>query len=160
VGSIYGRDPEDIAIYLADGLVRQSCWELCFTVGLAPGTSRPLLVMSPMVAKTLAKAGSNIEDLRKRLYHHARIPAWKFEDYIGKYSNCVPGRRTLRRLHEDGLAAAHFAESDDPNRLVPIVERAEDILIAVSGDPYRSNAMVFGSNGLHGFPTSREIRLA
>jgi hypothetical protein len=159
VGSIYGRDPEDIAIYLADGLVRQSCWELCFTVGLAPGTSRPLLAMSPMVAKTLAKAGSNIEDLRERLYRHARIPAWKFEAYIGKYSNCVPGRRTLQRLHEDGLAAAHFAESDDPNRLVPIVACAEDILIAVSGDPYRSNAMVFGSNGLHGFPTSREIRL-
>jgi hypothetical protein len=43
---------------------------------------------------------------------------------------------------------------------VPIVERVEHILIVVSGDPYRSNAMVFGSNGLHGFPTSREIRLA
>ncbi|SFM21584.1 hypothetical protein SAMN03159423_0019 [Bradyrhizobium sp. NFR13] len=160
VGSIYGRDPEDIAIYLADGLIRQSCWELCFTAGLAPGTLRPLVAISPMVAKTLAKAGSNIEDLRERLYRHARIPAWKFEAYIGKYSNCVPGRRTLRRLHEDGLAAAHFAESDDPNRLVPIVERADHILIVVSGDPYRSNAMVFGSNGLHGFPTSREIRLA
>ena len=113
-----------------------------------------------MVAKTLAKAGSNIEDLRDRLYRHARITAWKFEAYIGKYSNFVPGRRTLRQLHDDGLAAGQFAESDDPNRLVPIVQRPEDILIVVSGDPYRSNAMAFGSNGLHGFPTSREIRLA
>ncbi|MDB5610243.1 MAG: hypothetical protein JWP25_7143 [Bradyrhizobium sp.] len=160
VGSIYGRDPEDIALYLADGLIRQSGWELCFTAGLAPGTHRPLLVISPMVAKTLAKAGSNIEDLRDRLYRHARITAWKFEAYIGKYSNFVPGRRTLRQLHDDGLAAGQFAESDDPNRLVPIVQRPEDILIVVSGDPYRSNAMAFGSNGLHGFPTSREIRLA
>lgn len=160
VGSIYGRDPEDISLYLADGLIRQSCWELCFTAGLAPGTSRPLLAISPMVAKTLAKAGSSIEDLRERLYRHARIPAWKFETYIGKWSNTVPGRRSLVQLHEDGLAAAHFAESDDPNRLVPIVARAEDILIVVSGDPYRSNAMAFGSNGLHGFPTSRAIRIA
>jgi hypothetical protein len=43
-------------------------------------------------------------------------------------------------------------------RLVPIVERPEDILVVVSGDPLRSNACVFGSNGMHGFPTSRRVR--
>ena len=36
-----------------------------------------------------------------------------------------------------------FAESDDPERLVPVVEKAEDIMIAVSGDPLRTNAYVF-----------------
>jgi hypothetical protein len=158
VGSI-GRNLDEVVTYLADGLIRQSGWELVFAAGLAPGTHRPLLAISPMVAKTLAKHGSNIEDLRERLYQLARIPAWKFEAYIGKYSNFVPGRRTLVQLHADGLAAAHFAESDDPDRLVPIVQRAEDIMIVISGDPYRSNAMAFGSNGLHGYPTSKEIRL-
>lgn len=158
VGSI-GRNLDEVIAYLADGLVRQSGWELCFTAGLAPGTHRPLLAISPMVAKTLAKNGCNIEQLRKRLFDQARIPAWKFEAYIGAYSNFVPGRRTLLQLRDDGLAAPLFAESDGPNRLVPIVQRADDILIVVSGDPYRSNAMVFGSNGLHGFPTSKEIRL-
>lgn len=159
VGSISGRDPEDIAAYLADGLVRQSGWELVFTAGLAPGSCRPLVVISPMVCKTLAKAGSDIEDLRERLFRLARIPASQFEAYIGKFSNLVPGRQTLLQLHKAGLAADHFAASVDPNRLVPVVARAEDILIAVSGDPYRSNAMVFASNGAHGFPTSQEIRL-
>lgn len=158
VGSIYGRDPGDIAAYLADGLVRQNCWELCFTAGLAPGTNRPLVVISPMVAKTLARAGCDIAGLRRRLFDRARITASKFETYIGKWSNTVPGRRTLQQLHRDGLASAEFAESDDPERLVPVVARETDILIAVSGDPYRSNAIVFGSNGLHGFPTSRVIR--
>ncbi|MCG6203584.1 hypothetical protein LPW26_02935 [Rhodopseudomonas sp. HC1] len=157
VGSIYGRDPDAIVMYLADGLVRQNSWELCFTAGLAPGTQRPLLAISPMVAKTLAKAGCDLADLQQRLFRHARLPASKFETYIGSWSNTVPGRRTLRQLHRDGLASVQFAESDDPGRLVPIVERAEDILIVVAGDPYRSNAMAFGSNGLHGFPTSREI---
>ncbi|MEN2988362.1 UGSC family (seleno)protein [Tistrella sp. BH-R2-4] len=160
VGSIYGRDPEDIARYLADGLVRQSGWELVFTAGLAPGTCRPLVAISPMVAKTLAKAGSDPQDLRERLFRLARIPASRFESYIGKFSNMVPGRRTLLQLHEAGLAADIFALSDDPHRLVPVVTRPEDILIAVSGDPFRSNGMVFGSNGVHGFLTSQEIRMA
>jgi hypothetical protein len=158
VGSVYGRDPDQIARYLADGLIHQSGWELIFTVGLAPGTHRPLIAISPMIAKTLAKAGVDRQGLQELLFKHARIPAWKMEAYIGTYTNLVPGRRTLNELHAEGLASAQFALSEDPDRLVPIVERPEDILLVVSGDPYRSNAIVFGSNGLHGFPTSREIR--
>ena len=158
VGSIFGSDPEEIARYLADGLVRQSSWELVFTVGFARGTYRPLLIVSPMVARTLRNAGVSKHDLRRMLYQHARLPAWKMERYIGLWSNLVPGRPTLRELVDAGTAAAHFAESDDPDRLVPIVERPEDILLVLSGDPLRSNAYAFASNGMHGFPTSRRIR--
>ena len=158
VGSAYGRDPEVIARYLADGLVRQSGWELCFTVGLAPDTHRPLVAISPMIAKTLAGAGVDRDGLRQRLFDYARIPAWKMEQYVGEFTNHVPGRPTLLEMHAAGTASAQFALSDDPNRLVPIVERPEDILVVVSGDPYRSNALVFGSNGMHGSPTSRLIR--
>ena len=45
-----------------------------------------------------------------------------------------------------------FYESDDPDRLVPIVWEAEDFMIAVGGDPLRNNAYVFGHNGFLGFP--------
>jgi hypothetical protein len=158
VGSAYGRDPEVLARYLADGLVRQSGWELCFTVGFAPGSHRPLVAISPMIAKTLTKAGVDRRGLQQLLFKHARIQAWKFEQYIGEFTNMVPGRPTLVQMHADGTASAQFAASDDPNRLVPIVERPEDILLVVSGDPYRSNAIVFGSNGMHGLPTSRVVR--
>jgi len=158
VGSIYGRDPDQIARYLADGLVRQSSWELVFTVGFARGTHRPLLVLSPMVARTLARAGTTKHALRQLLYEHARLPARQLETYIGAWSNLVPGRPSLRQLVENGTAAPYFAESDDPERLVPIVEKPDDILLVLSGDPLRSNAAVFGSNGMHGFPTSRRIR--
>ena len=125
---------------------------------MAPDTHRPLVVISPMIAKTLSKAGVDRTGLQKLMFKYARMPAWKMEEYVGKFTNLVPGRRTLNKLHAEGLASSQFALSDDPNRMVPIVERPEDILLVVSGDPYRSNAIVFGSNGLHGFPTSREIR--
>ncbi|MCH9675228.1 MAG: hypothetical protein K0U93_27550, partial [Gammaproteobacteria bacterium] len=92
IGSIYGDDPEQIASYLADGLVRHSSWELVFTVGFAPDTYRPLLVLSPMVVRTLSRAGWTKARLRERLFQLARIPARKMEQYIGPYSNLVPGQ--------------------------------------------------------------------
>jgi hypothetical protein len=158
VGSIYGRDPRSIARYLADGLVRQSGWELIYTVGFANGTHRPLVVLSPMVAKTLARTGVGKTELKQLLFEYARIPARKMETYIGNWTNLVPGRPTLRDLVQTGRASAQFALGDDPERLVPNVERQEDIQVEVSGDPLRSNACVFGSNGMHGYPTSRRVR--
>ena len=104
------------------------------------------------------RGGMSKKDLRENLFDYARIPASKFETYGGLSTNFLPGRPTLRQLVDDGTAAAHFAESDDPNRLVPIVEKPEDILLVVSGDPLRSNAYAFASNGMHGFPTSKRIR--
>ena len=159
VGSIYGNDPGRIARYLADGLVRQSGWELVFTVGFARGIYRPLLVLSPMVAKTLARSGTTKQKLRSLLFQYARLPASKLESYIGAWSNLVPGNQSLHQLVEAGTAAPQYAESDDPERLVPIVEKPEHILLVLSGDPLRSNACVFASNGMHGFPTSKRIRL-
>ncbi|MDD9913055.1 MAG: hypothetical protein OXT01_00155 [Rhodospirillaceae bacterium] len=159
IGSIYGNDPQEIARYLADGLVRHTSWELIFTVGFARGTYRPLLVISPLVAKTLQRAGMSKENLRSALFDYARLPAEKLERYIGQWTNLVPGKPTLDQLVAGGTAAAHFASEDDPQRLVPIVEKPEDILIIVSGDPLRSNAYAFASNGMHGFPTSKRIRI-
>jgi hypothetical protein len=158
VGSIYGKDPHVIARYLADGLIRQSGWELIFTAGFAPDTHRPLVVLSPMVAKTLTRAGIGKAELKRLLFEYARIPAWKMETYIGAWTNLVPGQPTLRELVAAGRATRQFALDDNPERLAPIVERPEDILVVVSGDPLRSNACVFGSNGMHGFPTSRRVR--
>ncbi len=159
IGSIYGNDPHTIARYLADGLVRQSGWELVFTLGFSRGLYRPLLVLSPMVAKTLARSGTTKERLRGLLFRYARLPASKLESYIGAWSNMVPGNRSLNELVEAGKAAPHYGESDDPERSVPIVEKPEDILLVLSGDPLRSNACAFASNGMHGFPTGKRIRM-
>jgi hypothetical protein len=130
-----------------------------FTVGMALGAQRPLLVLSPILAQTLARTGLTKQDVQRRLFEHARIPASRFERYIGEWTNLAPGRPSLRDLVARGRAAPIFAESDDPERLVPVVARAEDIMIAVSGDPLRTNAYVFAHNGILGFPTTKPVRL-
>ena len=131
---------------------------MAFTAGFAPGTSRPLVIISPLVANTLAKGGFDKVRVRDALFEYARIPAHQFERCIGLWSNLVRGRRTLNELVASGEAAPVFAESDDPDRLVPVVAAPEHIQIVVAGDPRRSNAMAHGSNGMHGMLTSRVIR--
>ena len=59
----------------------------------------------------------------------------------------------------EGLIPPLFHETDDPERLVPIVWKPSDLMIAVSGDPLRNNAYVFAHNGFLGFPTARKIHL-
>ena len=158
IGSIFGDDPARIADYLADGLVRHTSWELIFSVGFAPGTYCPMLVLSPMVAKTLSRAGWDKARLRKELFDRATLPASKVEKYVGLWTNFVPGGQSLTSVVKDGRAAPVFAQSDDPHRLVPIVEKPDDLLIVISGDPNRSNAYALASNGMHGYPTSRRVR--
>lgn len=159
VASVFGQKPEQMLPYLADALVKQSGWELAFTVGIAQGTYRPLLLLTPILAETIAKAGWSRDDLKDALFEQARLPASKFEKYIGGYNNLVPGRRTLLDMVNLGKAPRIFAESSDPERLVPIVAEPDDILIAVTGDPMRTNAYVFSHNGMLGYPVGKEIRL-
>ena len=159
LASVFGTRPEEMIPYLADGITRLVAWEVMFTVGMAMGAQRPLLVLSPILAQTLARGGLTKQDVQRRLFEHARIPASRFERYIGEWTNLAPGRPTLHDLVKRGRAAPIFAESDDPERLVPVVARAEDIMVAVSGDPLRTNAYVFAHNGILGFPTTRPVRL-
>jgi hypothetical protein len=158
LASVYGNEPDRMIAYLADGLCRQIGWEVIFTVGLATGTQRPLLILSPILAETLARAGLSKLDVQRLLFRHARIPARKFEHYLGAWTNLVPGRPALTELVRQGRAPAVFAESDDPDRLVPVVCAPEDVMIAVSGDPLRTNAYVFAHNGMLGYPTTKRIQ--
>ena len=58
-----------------------------------------------------------------------------------------------------GKAPKVFGASRDPERLVPIVIRPEDFMIAVSGDPLRTNCYFFSHNGMLGFPTAKAVKL-
>ena len=159
LASVFGTRPEEMIPYLADGIARLVAWEVIFTVGMSVGAQRPLLVLSPILAQTLARAGLGKQDVQRQLFEHARIPASRFERYMSGWTNLLPGRPTLRDLVKRGRAAPVFAESDDPDRLVPVVEKAEDIMIAVSGDPLRTNAYVFAHNGILGYTTTKPVRL-
>ncbi len=157
VGSVFGSTPDEIIPYLADGLARVTGWDLTHIHGLGHHQHRPLLVLSPLLARVFARGGWSRRDVKHALFQHARIPAWKFEKLIGEWSNLTAGRRRLTDLVAEGIVPAVFAESDDPDRMVPIVSDASKFLIAVAGDPNRANAYVMSHDGPHGDWTARQI---
>jgi len=159
ITSVFGKTAEECLPYLADSLVKYTGWELVFTVGIAAGTYRPLLILSPIIAKTIAASGLTKAQFQQRLFEQARIPAALFEKYIGGFNNLVPGRRTLFDLVALRKAPKVFGLSRDPQRLVPIVARPEDLMIAVSGDPMRTNCFFLAHNGMLGYPTTKRIGL-
>jgi hypothetical protein len=159
ITSVVGKTGEECLPYLADSLVKYTGWELMFTIGMSLGTYKPLLILSPIIAKTIARSGWTKADLQQQLYEHARMPARLFENYISRWTNLVPGKRSLFDLVALGKAPKVFGATRDPERLVPIVIRPEDIMIAVSGDPLRTNCYCLIHNGMLGFPTTKKIKL-
>ncbi len=159
LSTVVGSTAEEILPYIADGLAKHTGWELIFTVGLATGTYRPLVVLTPILARTIAASGFSKADIRQFLFEHARIPAWLFEKYISGWTDLVPGKRTLYDMAMLGKAPKLFGKSRDPERKVPVVVKPDDILIAVSGDPLRTNCQILTHNGMLGYPVAKEIRL-
>lgn len=157
IGSVFGSSPEEILPYLGDGLARVSGWDLTHNYGLGTGQFRPMLVLSPILARIFAGAGWSKDDVKTGLFEHARMPAWRYEKLIGEWSNLTAGRRKLRDFADLGQLPEAFAESDDPNRLVPIVVDPAKFVIAVAGDPNRTNAYAFSNDGPHGDYTAKAI---
>ncbi len=103
-----------------------------------------------------APAGAS-SDVKRYLYEHARTPAWRVEAFTEKWLDFRIG--SLERQVNLGRLPKAFHESNDPNRLVPIVLDPEDFVVLVSGDPLRTNAYAFAQNGYLGFPVAKKIRL-
>lgn len=158
VASVTGDTPERLLPYIADAVLKQHTWQLVFTVGSAMGMLRPLVLLSPILAETIAKAGWSKDDVKQYLFDHARMPAWGFERYLGEWTN-----HAIWNIVEQvrlGKVPKLFFESDDPNRMVPIVFAPEDYMIAVTGDLLRTNAYTFAHNGNLGYPVGRKIELS
>jgi len=156
--SVTGSKPEEIMPYLADQLARTVNWEIIFTVGgITYGTLRPALVLPPILAQVLAKAGWSKDDLKKYLYNHARMTAKRVETYTETWADFPI--QSLKHQVNLGKLPADFYASDDPERLVPIVLDPDDFMVLISGDPLRTNAYAFAQNGYLGFPTAKKINL-
>jgi hypothetical protein len=156
--SVTGSKPEEIMPYLADQLARTTNWEIIFTVGgITYGTLRPALVLPPILAEVLAKAGWSKDDLKKYLYDHARMTAERVETYTEKWADFPI--QSLKHQVNLGKLPKDFYASDDPQRLVPIVLDPDDFMVLISGDPLRTNAYAFAQNGYLGFPTAKKINL-
>ena len=87
--------------YLADAIVGKVGWELLFTVGMGAGTQRPLLILSPILAETLAKAGlvrpAEAASLRARAHPGREVRALR-----RRVDQFVPGRPTLAEIVKAG----------------------------------------------------------
>lgn len=150
---------EEMMSFMADNLERLvGIWAMyLFTVSPDGCTEMPHVVMSPIVAEVLAKAGYSKKDVKKYFFENARIPAWKVER----------GWKRLQRQYgptvcdevKQGHVPKLFCESTDPGRMVPVVCSPDDIMITVSGDPLRNNAIIFAHNGFLGYTTSKKIKL-
>ena len=157
IGSVFGSTPEEIIPYLANGLTRVSAWDLTHVHGLGTDQYQPLLILSPLLARTIANAGWGLAEVQAALFEQARIPASSFERFIGGWTNLTAGRPKLTDLVAEGTLPAVFAESDNPDRPVPIVTRPERLLLAVAGDPNRANAYAFSNDGPHGWWTAKRV---
>ncbi|MGZ5225828.1 MAG: UGSC family (seleno)protein, partial [Burkholderiales bacterium] len=153
--SVTGATPELLMPYLADGVVRQYSWQLMFTVGQGMGTLRPLILLGPIIARTIAGWGWSKQDLKRYLYDHARMPAHQYERILRDWT-----MKPTWNLEDEvrlGRVPKVFYESSDPNRMVPLVWDPDDYMIVVTGDPARNSAYVFAHNGVLGYPVAKKI---
>jgi hypothetical protein len=157
LSSLSGATPDELLPYLADSIERFNNWQITFTTSHGSGTLRPLAVLTPILARSLAAAGWDKARVQAFLFEHARRPASDFERQLRDWN--IRGKWNLKEDVEAGLIPRVFLESEDPQRRVPIVWKPSDIMIAVGGDPLRNNAYVFAHNGFLGFPTGRRIEL-
>jgi hypothetical protein len=128
-------------------------WQVMFTANMDKGwacSETPLLLLTPVLAETIAKSGWSKEDVQKYLFEKARVSAT---------SNPWMGRVDLCKAVSEGTLPKVFCESTDPKRMVPVVCSPKDILVGVTGDPLRTNAYLFTQNGFMGYVTSRAIKL-
>ena len=124
-----------------------------FTVGMGAGTQRPLLLLSPILAETIAQGGLDKATLKQRLFEHgahARPGSSSATSATGPTS--CPAARRSPRSSRPARSRPSSRSRTIPSGMVPIVCRAEDLMIAVSGDPLRTNAYVFAHNGILGLP--------
>ncbi|HEV7394627.1 MAG TPA: UGSC family (seleno)protein [Burkholderiales bacterium] len=155
ISSLSGSTPEEMMPYLADGVVRQYSWQIMFTVGQGMGTLRPLILLGPIIARTIAGWGWSKQDLKRYLYDHARLPAQQYERILRDWT-----MKPTWNLEDEvrlGRVPKVFFESSDPNRMVPLVWDPDDYMIVVTGDPARNSAYVFAHNGVLGYPVAKKI---
>ena len=156
VSSMAGSTPEALLPYLADGLVRHTFWQITFTVGLGYGKLRPLAMITPIIAETIARAGWSKQDVKRFLFEHARVPAWQFERLLRDWTH-KPIWNLTEEAERGNIPKALFAASDDPERMVPIVWSPDHFMLLVTGDPLRTSGYAFGHNGQLGFPVAKKV---
>lgn len=113
-----------------------------------------LILMSPSVAEVLSEAGYSKGDVNQYMYENVHLSAGLLEDCsIGGGGNKV----VLAELVAKGITPSHYADSDDPERQVPLLLRPDMVSIVVGGDAARNQNRIYVNNHAHGVPISKRI---
>ena len=136
-------------------LLGSTCGPWSFT-GVWFGRWHPLLVLGPAVAGVFAGDGWRKDDIRRYLFENLTLPARWLDRYA---RDVISTDLSLRDLVEKGLAPGRYADSDDPERPVPLLVREEWTEIVVAGDPGRNQSRAYINNHKQGPPVSRPVVL-
>ncbi len=117
-----------------------------------------VLLLTPVIAALLAKAGYSKQDVEAYLMKHATVPAHYYEWHMMLGDHHPPGT-TIASLVEAGVLPKAWRLSDHPDRLVPLMLPETRWLIVVAGDPLRNRSSIYRQNFKQGYATSRKVAL-
>jgi hypothetical protein len=117
-----------------------------------------VLLLTPVIAALLAKAGYAKADVERYIMQHALVPARYYEWSMLQADHHAPGT-TLAGLVEKGELPKEWRLSDDPERLVPLFLPQSRWLIVVAGDPTRNRSCVYRQNFKQGYAISKRVQL-
>lgn len=121
--------------------------------GLEFGAFHPLLVLGPAVAAALARHGVDKDALRAHLGEHLLVSASALQRcawMVGSTSFDLDAKVARRELDP------RYAGTD-PDRLVPMLVRSEDLGIVLAGNESRNQSRGFVGNHVQGVPVSRRL---
>ncbi len=119
------------------------------------GHISPVLGLTPLIAGIFSKAGFSKLDVKRWLYEHALVSARLFDEQLARVEQGYNLIEAVKR----GSLDKRFTLNDDPERLVPILHKPEELQIVVCGAPNRNRSFISGQFGKYGGDVSREIRL-
>jgi hypothetical protein len=126
--------------------------------GIRKATNYPLLIISPGIAKIIAKDGWKKSDVQQHLFDNSKVSVRALEKHAW-HIGFSESQFNISELVEKGVLSKDYCQSNDPDRLVPAFIKPEWIGIVVSGDPNRNQSKGFVQNHDQAPPTSKKIML-
>ncbi|MBC2665847.1 hypothetical protein H7F51_09950 [Novosphingobium flavum] len=124
--------------------------------GMRKGKNFPVLIVSPGVARIMARDGLSKQDVQQYIFDHSKVAVHSLYRHGWELGYT---EYDLKKLHEEGMISAAYVESDDPQRLVPTFITPEGIGIVLAGDPGRNQSKGFVQNHSHAPPTAKKVHL-
>ena len=119
------------------------------------GEISPVIGLTPLVAGIIARGGYSKEAMKRYLFEHALVPARDFDERLSRHELGLNLAQSVKR----GALGERWALSDNPERLVPLVHKAEEIQIVVAGSANRNRSFIAAQFGEQGKAVTKEIRL-